>query len=301
MKKFVFSLGALFSLFAGLLVAMHLLAIWQYDKKIEREWKLRPDQDVLFVGSSQIGCSIVEDPQFHNKVIWTSSKPIQSTLARLMEMDRRGYLEGVKICAIRLNQTTIVQQNVDTLCGAWYNEFPFSWRYPNVYGCSYWKLLGHALTHLRYPFLFGINDVRPKGRPSIAERDEAWRKNFFSVIGAEARRAETDPLLFSDWQLMIDEALRKIQTICSKHHIRLIALDFPFLSHYVQQIPKAKTQRIARWKEHVKALGVEFVDLPESYGEDCYFDEAHMVERGSDHYTKNLYEKLGLSAGENRP
>ena len=293
MKRFVFSVALFAALFAALVACTYVWAIVSCESQIKEAFSHFDNQDVLFLGSSQIGCGIVESPQYHNKVIWTSGKTIQSVGIRLSEMERRGLLSGVTICFIRLNALTVFQQFEDGLNSSWYDELPISWRYGSWYPVSCFSQLKYALSHLKFPFSFSVRQAVPTNKVPICERDVKWRKEFFSEIFSRDYRSPIDKLA-SGWRASVERSLCEIKRICEANGIRLIALDLPILPQYEDMFSAEERKVVENLKEQVKCLGIEVFRVRGAFDEESFFDEGHLTAHAAERYTKLLYSQLGL-------
>ena len=134
MVRFLSRLALLAAILLMVIIGMHAVAIWNMQDELKSAYTISPSTEVLFLGSSQTGCSIDEDESqtYRLRKLWVSETIAPSCLMRLRELERRGQLERVKTVVVPFNVNSVTVQTRQGYLWAWYLELPVSWplRFP---------------------------------------------------------------------------------------------------------------------------------------------------------------------------
>jgi len=292
MKKLILKLSVACALMMIIIVIMHINAVLSLQPEVDRVYTLMPDQDVLVLSSSELGCAIVESREYHNKMIWVSETSAASQLMRLKELERRNQLKHVKTLILPFNYTILMAQNGFTDKLAWYQELAVSWRYLDDLPCNYFEFADYILSNLRWPFHIHIIDGPPVRNP-LSERPTKWRESFIRTQ-CVAPKGDFAECLPPGWQDRLLGVYSRIADICRRHHIRLVFVEAPLLPQYdAVQLPSAFQYR-EKWKSDLEKLGAEYCVVPGKFDESDFFDTRHLIKSSSIRFTDALYRKLGL-------
>ena len=134
MVKFLSRLAAVSAILLMIIIGMHAVAIWNMQDEVNAVYKIDAATEVLFLGSSQVGCSIDEDEEqiYHLRKLWVSETITPSCLMRLKELERRGQLDGLKTVVVPFNIYSVTSMGKNVYLWAWYLELPVSWRYMDM-------------------------------------------------------------------------------------------------------------------------------------------------------------------------
>lgn len=294
MKRFVLTLLGLCASIAMIVLAMHAVVIYRQQAVVDETYTLgKNGADVLFIGSSQVGCSIEESPRFHNQKLWVSDTISQSFLMRLKELERRDQLKKIKVCVVPFNLFSITSQNKGSFLWAWYQEIPVSWRYLDMLPCGLFQFVRYIACNLRYPFHIHVSDSSSPQDPlntKPQKYQEAKRRGFVA-----SAKKQSDPRgRLDDWESRLIGCYDEMRKICARNGIRLIVYKAPILSCYEDAVPVAGKARVADMVKKMQAHGIEYVDTGLSLGEAHFRDAVHLVGSGASLFTERLYEKGGL-------
>lgn len=291
MKNLICRLLFATCLFFVLAVMTFVVMVFVYRTKFDKVLRPSPCQDILFVGSSQIGCSIVEDLRYHNKVLWTADRPMQSVAVCVRAMEERGFLDNIKVLCIRVNRSSIVTETPEKLAAAWYRELPISWCCGASYSLPHWELLKYLIAHMAWPIKWQVLAGRATGRRPVSQQTQAWRENLIKEMKVEGADVKG---LIPNWKEETLAAYASIQETCRRKGIRLVGVDFPYFRDWTKCIGEELRLMTNELVNDIKTMGVEVVSFPEGFSDDYFFDMVHMTEDGAELFTKVLYEKLEL-------
>ena len=293
MNRFLSRLG----LFSSLIVVAVVLTVW-FDtmvtlRDVDRAYNLSKDVETVFLGSSQVGCSIVEKPEYHNYVLWSSEKTIYSSLARLRELERRGQLAKVKNCVVYWNLMTLHQQRPDDINRSWWAEFPVTWNRRADFPSSDWSKFKWAIGHLQWPMNFSVKSSVPDREHVVGEQSAEWKRNFYDELTNTVSRFRVADLT-SGWKVATQRCYLEMSRICKAHGIRFVVVGFPMLNtiscHYASDHHAAVREIVEFFQEQ----GIEYVHYIGPDDETVFFDDVHMIRRTAEEYTARLYQQLSL-------
>lgn len=287
MKRFIVKLVLATGMMVLIIVTMHVVVLVRQQSDVDAAYTIKPSQDILFLGSSEFGCSILQHPKYHNRVLWVSDTSVTSELMRLRELDRRGQLSTVKILMVPFNYTVLRAQNHSTDKWAWYQELAVSWRHLDLLPCGKMTFLAYIASNLRWPFHIHVSDS-PPSRISLAERPESWRNDFIRTQCVRPRD-DFSKRLPVGWESRLYKTYEEMASICKRHAIRAIAVKPPILPQYdACQLPSSFVLR-DEWVKRLSVLGFEYCEADCELDEHDFFDTVHLIPSGSKKYTAALY------------
>lgn len=294
MKRFFGTLVALVVLFSAIVAVMHVVSILRLQKDVDAAYTLTPQQEYLFLGSSQVGCGIEEAPQWRNKVLWVSDTTVLHSLVRLKELERRGQLKHVRKVVIPFNFVIPQQYSERTLKWGWYQELPVAYRHFEYYPFSKIGFLAYVASNLRWPFLMAARSVYPKGRPAISQRPENWRNKFLADACRNGTRQIYGKGCCSGWESLLKVHLNQMKDICDRHGIALIAFHMPVLPEWRNSIPAELFRKETEWFSWLEQTGVSVVRFEDGAKFDAsqFFDTVHLMEAGTHAFTEDVMRKL---------
>lgn len=293
MKKLIFRLCLAAMAIGCIIIAMHVAQVWHLRDAVEQAYSLKPEEDVLVLGSSEVGCGIANDPRFHAKKIWVSSTSTMSHLMRLRELARRQQLAHVKVLIVPFDFTTIMAQSLENEQWAWYQELPLSMKYLDGLPCGILSMLGYISANLRWPFNIHVSDRTPQ-RGALSERPEKWKEDF---IKTQCRPVSEnfESKLMRGWSTRLYEAYKQMAVICRQHGIRLVVVQIPLLPQYRNAQGHKILQLEKDWYDRIGKLGVECCRIDVQLDDRFFFDTRHLVEKGAMVFTEKLYQALNIS------
>lgn len=293
MRRFVISLISLCLLLAAFIVAMHAVKIWSMREEIDRAFTLDEKKDVLFVGSSQMGCSIDDSPCFHNQKSWISDTIAQSFLMRMKELERRGELKKVKVCVAPFHVFLITSQSKNGFMWAWYQEIAVSWRYLDMLPFGKLEFFRYIACNLRFPFMIHVQDTPPK-RTGLNDRPAQFLKKFYESNDGWASGLNEVKGAYPGWEENFLSTYREMKQICDRHQIRFVVYRAPVLPRFDHLIPESGQAQIHSWEERLKEAGIEYVDTIHEIPEKYFFDSIHLIPEGARIFTEDLYRRMGV-------
>ena len=301
MVRFLSRLALLAAILLMVIIGMHAVVIWSMQDDVEAIYTVDPSTEVLFLGSSQVGCSIDEDEDkvYNLRKIWASYTIVPSCLMRLRELERRGQLDHLKTVVVPFNVNSVLAQNKKEYLGAWYRELPVSWRHMDLLPYSRLELAWYILCNLRYPIMMILAEEPPE-REGLASRPEAYRNKMLATFRQNARNVraredapdDADPLgspltikhLFGAYQEMSD--------ICKRHGIRFVVYKAPLLQEFERNLPVETQNQISAYEQRLRDMHIEYVKPQIELDERHFFDDEHLIKSGAKLYTAALCSLL---------
>lgn len=295
MVKFLSRVAALSAILLMIIIGMHAVAIRNMQSGVERIYTLNPSTEVLFLGSSQVGCSIDEDAErvYHLRKLWVSETITPSCLMRLKELERRGQLDGLKTVVVPFNVNSVTAQTKKGYLWAWYLELPVSWHYMDMLPYGKLELAWYMLCNLRFPFRMLLEEF-PPDRKSLAERPEAYRKKVISIFKKDARSCSG----LAGGQDLLDllfAAYREMYEICRRHGIRFVVYKAPLLPAFERSLPAETRHRIAAYEQRLHDMHITYVKPQIELDERHFFDAVHLTMPGAKLFTAELFRQLNAT------
>ena len=292
MVRFLSRLALLAAILLMIVIGMHAVAIWNMQDDVEAIYKIDPSTEVLFLGSSQVGCSIDEDEDkvYHLRKIWASYTIVPSCLMRLRELERRGQLDHLKTVVAPFNVNSVSAQNKKEYLGAWYRELPVSWRHMDLLPYSRLELAWYVLCNLRYPFMMVLAEEPPE-REGLASRPEAYRNKVLATFRQNARETRACGSA-PEWEERLFGAYREMDEICKRHGIRFVVYKAPLLQEFERNLPAETKNRIAVYEQRLRDMRIEYVKPQIELDERHFFDDVHLVKSGAKLFTAELFRLL---------
>ena len=296
MVKFILKIGCLLGLVAVVVVLLHAWRILSIRSEVESVYSISGRQDVLFIGSSQIGCSIIEDAKFHNKKIYVENTFFQAFVMRLRELDRRGQLINVKMLFLPFNFITLDRQTEWHWLHAYYQELPISYRYLGDMPVPMYRFVGYIASNLRWPIPLKVISEDTGSGTAITERPEIWRVKNGGAFRSQHRPEfeEIDGRNFKGWKDNLRNAILEAKHICERHDIRFVMVEMPVLPEFEERVKDSVKEETAKWVKWIKENGIEYIHNPSIYGEDMFLDRCHMVRRGAERFMNDLYKRANI-------
>ena len=292
MVRFLSRLALLAAILLMVIIGMHAVAIWDMQDELKSAYTISPSTEVLFLGSSQTGCSIDEDESqtYRLKKLWVSETIAPSCLMRLRELERRGQLERVKTVVVPFNVNSVTVQTRQGYLWAWYLELPVSWRYMDMLPYSKLELAWYILCNQRFPFRMLLEEF-PPDRQGLASRPEAYRNKMLSMfrqMAQETRACGSAP----QWEERLFGAYREMDEICRRHGIRFVVYKAPLLQEFERNLPAETQNRIAVYEQRLRDMHIEYVKPQIELDERYFFDNVHLTMPGAKLFTADLFRLL---------
>ena len=292
MVKFLSRLALLAAILLMVIIGMHAVAIWNMQDDVEAIYTIDPSTEVLFLGSSQVGCSIDEDEDkvYHLRKIWASYTIVPSCLMRLRELERRWQLDHLKTIVVPFNVNSVLAQNKKEYLGAWYRELPVSWRHMDLLPYSRLELSWYILCNLRYPFMMVLAEEPPE-REGLASRPEAYRNKMLTTFRQNARETRACGSA-PEWEERLFGAYREMNDICKRHGIRFVVYKAPLLPEFERNLPAETQKQVAAYEQRLRDMRIEYVKPQVELDERHFFDDVHLIKSGAKLFTADLFRLL---------
>ena len=292
MVKFLSKLAMLAAILLMIIVGMHIVAIWNMQDDIKAAYTISPSTEVLFLGSSQMGCSIDEDEErvYHLRKLWVSETITPSCLMRLKELERRGQLDHVKMVVVPFNVYSVTCQSKRGYLWAWYLELPVSWRHMSLLPYGKLDLAWYMLCNLRFPFRMLLEESPPDSE-GLASRPEAYRNKVLSKIRQTARNTHARGSALQ-WEERLFGAYREMDEICKRHGIRFVVYKAPLLPEFECNLPAETQKQIAVYEQRLRDTNLKYVKPQIDLDEKHFFDHVHLTKPGARLFTVKLFDLL---------
>lgn len=292
MVRFLSKLALLAAILLMIVIGMHAVAIWNMQNEIKAVYTISPSTEVLFLGSSQMGCSIDEDEAqtYHLRKLWVSETIAPSCLMRLKELERRGQLERVKTVVVPFNVNSVTAQTRQGYLWAWYLELPVSWRHMDLLPYSRLELAWYILCNQRFPFRMLLEEF-PPNRQGLASRPETYRnkmRSMFRQMAQETCACGSAP----QWEERLFGAYQEMNDICKQHGIRFVVYKAPLLLEFERNLPAETQNRIAVYEQRLREMHIEYVKPQIELDERYFFDNVHLTMPGAKLFTADLFRLL---------
>lgn len=292
MKRFVSHLAIFAAIFLAYIVVTHAWIWLLQSDRIDAAYSLRPDQRFLFVGSSTLGHSIVEDAAYSNKVLWVSAAPLDTTFMRIAELERRGQLECVEVLALPFSVQMLTLFRQDDVLWSWYQELPVSWRHLDSAPFGRNMLAKYILSNLRPRVPFKAPVAMPTEMSvALSDMDEHHRRDFLNTIKTEFCEFDLANN-YPGWEMRFKENIARLLEICRRHDIRPVVYRQPLLPFFKENLPHTACVEERKWIVYFQAQGIAYLDVPEVYGESDFHDHMHMVHRGARRFTAEVFARM---------
>ena len=292
MVKFLSRVAAVSAILLMIIIGMHVVAIRDMQSGVEKIYTLDPSTEVLFLGSSQVGCSIDEDEErvYHLRKLWVSETITPSFLMRLKELEHRGQLDNLKTVVVPFNVNSVTCQNKKGYLWAWYLELPVAWRHMDLLPYGKLDLAWYMLCNQRFPFKMLLQEFPPDRKP-LAEGPEAYRKKIISVFKNDALSC-SGLAGGQDMQERLFDAYREMDEICRRHGIRFVVYKAPLLPAFERNLPEETQNRIAEYERRLHDMHIEYVKPKIELDERYFFDSVHLTMSGAKIFTEELFRQL---------
>lgn len=291
MRKFLLEIFVLVVLSCVGIALTYLVMICRGQKQVDSIYALSPGQDVLFIGSSQIGCGARRLPKYHHKLIWYMTSTFPTFEIHLRELERRNQLKGVKLIVVNLNTQSFQSMRREYFERCWHRALPLFWRYFDGYPTSYLSFVWYSLNHLGEVFQFAVSDTEADHAP-ITDKTDADLESFFKKTREDAKSRNYDGNI-SGWESVLRESIARFKAIAEHHGIEVVIVKMPVVSAMQNNLPDFDGQKLDEYVSYCKSIGYIYIDLGEF--EDRFFiDSVHLSSAGSEEFMRRFYKKLEL-------
>lgn len=291
MKRFLRTVLCFGSLVTLLVLGVLVWRIGAQQSALRKSLAIQPGQSVLFIGDSHIGCTFVEAPRFHNRVLWASSLPQQFTLMRLLDMERLGTLGPVKTLVLDIGLQSFGQQKRERLNQLTCRSLGFAWRHLDRLPLEPKEFLPYLVTHLAAPM--HLVEPPPTQTTSILDQPQERRdKEFQETSNFHFKWISTPEVMAPNWQTSLKEALVEIQRLCARHNIRLVCFSAPLTSYYRQATPPELEVLLLQFTDFIRAQGIPYYDLRTWCEDRDFFDSFHLTRPAAERFTERFYREI---------
>ena len=265
-------------------------ALWQ--GRAAEIFTLPPHTEVLCIGNSHTGCTWSDAPAFAFHKEWRSGRGFLFAVLRLLEFERRGQLDGVKVCLMDCDRTARVGLSEKKIRQGYSEAFPLFWRYLGRAPLSRADLLTDAaLKWFRKWPKPEKKDARPSDKKAWTDRtDEERARNIAKEYAPEVWNAnrpvkDVDDLLFN--------LACVAQEVCDRHGIRLILFAAPVVSENPERTqPEVYSRELDALIARIRAAGIEYQDLRAACPDAWFRDAHHLSSAGADAFTGEFCKKV---------
>lgn len=291
MKRFLLSVLLFASLVGLCLAAVFAWRVGKQQGALRKSLAVRPDQSILFIGDSHIGCSFVEEPRFHNRIVWASSLPQSFTLMRLLDMERLGTLSPVRTLVLELGVQNFGQHDSELLKVHTLRSLGFAWRHLDKVPLAPMELYPFLITHLSGRMF--IVDKPPTHTKSLLDQPEALRqKDLRATLDRAFKWHQHPETLAPNWQSALKETFAEIQALCARHNIRVVCFTAPVSSFYREATPPESTALLQHFADFLRARGIPYYDLSAWCEDRDFYDCTHLSLPAAARFTERFYREI---------
>lgn len=292
MKSFLAKIcGAIgLGLIAIVLVVGCRIAWWQ--SRVHATYALAPDVRIICLGSSHTGCTWFEAPEFHNRVLWATSRSVLFSVMRLKELERVNDLSQVKYCFVDCDIPSITGLKEDLVGEQFVEELPVAWRHVECFRINPLKLWSRALINCGAHYAL-------QGKPPEGENDRPWlsrtpeeRQEHLKRVHGDCTLDLSSPPMMQNFREIAIDSYREIDSICKHHGIKLILFASPQATDNPARMYESRYKAIWDVIAEIKQGGFEYrdfrFDLPDAY----FRDEGHLTRNSAYKFTEREVKTL---------
>ena len=268
--------------------------IWMAQPMNEEVYELPDDVVDVFIGSSQFGCSIDVNTNYHNRLIWVSGcGPIYS-LMHLRELERREQLKNVKRIMVSFNIVNFAHTMKEEIGKAYMRCLPMAWRYTREVPLSLFEILDVVGKYRWWGYCIG--EKAPERPPAFTHGQawidaiplaEGWHRSVFTPDMYVHHRNWCD-----DWENVLMGPYYQIREICEKHNIKLAVVLPPLPSFCKKSLPSVAVEMYERYGQKLSGDGFTVINTRDDIADELFADYWHLTREGAVVYTKRFYEIL---------
>ena len=297
MKKFL--LNAFAAALCCMASAATMLAwkIAKGQKAAETAFALPPGTEALHIGNSHTGCTFVQDPKFRNKVIYAPGAPFQTAAVSLLELDRLGYLDGVKLCTMDCDIVTMAYSaSAESLNKHWRETMAYALENIQLFPEDSVVLWLHAATMIGWPTAFGGVKIVGTGH---------FTKTFWlSMTGKPrnehlSRRMPRDksgnavPLHIEPRQKeALIASVSAVKEVCDRRGIELLLFASPLAADDPGRTCPELYRDCSEIVGEIRAMGVAYADLSASCPDSMFMNSDHLHEEGAEKFTEAFFDAM---------
>ena len=289
MKKFIEKLS-LAAVFAFALTAVPLCVrttLWQ--RKAADVYQVPAGTEVLCIGNSHTGCTWSKAPEFGLRIAWRSDRCFLFSVLRLMEFERLGQLDGIKVVIMDCDWTSVHSFTEEKIRHGFRQEFPSFFRYLALTPVSSADIVMDAVAkwHRKWRFFEQrpTDDVPWTGR--TAEEKAVHLANAYSPSALKELKTlkNADGLTY--------ELVMRAKAICDRHGIRLVLFASPLVSENPERTqPALYSRSLEALIGRIKALGIDYLDFRAAVSDDQFRDATHLSCEGSYNFTRQFCDTI---------
>ena len=291
MKKFLASLLLAASVWLALMILPLAIrtALWQ--RRAAELYSVPDGVEVLCIGNSHTGCTWSEDAEFGFMKAWRSGRAFPFAAMRLMEFDRLGQLDGVKVCIMDCDRTTFAAMTEKKIRQGYSESFAQFFRYLGLSPLPAVELLADAAMKWfkEWPLPDGAGG-RPADDRRWTERTAAERAGNIAREYSPEVWNSVRPVAGADANVLM--MARRAQEICDRHGIRLVLFAAPVTSDNPERTcPEVYSRELDALVGRLRAAGVEYLDLRAACPDEWFRDCHHLSAEGSRAFTRKFIEE----------
>lgn len=261
---------------------------------LDEAFTLPEGTTVLCLGDSRVGCTFVEEPTFHNRVLWTSSISYRIRLGLLRNLRRLGQLHPgmTLISEVGPHEFAHYTYSSDWQLQVRGRALSVNWRYPDL-----WPSAGLLLDYLtdslprQRDLFFRFEHIDADSLP-LPERPQEERLAYTQTIITDI----CSPITLTEKP---NQALRHdllaLRQFCAENDLRLILFTAPLDSWYRAQVPSASREYFAALQRWLREQGFTYHDCSQAAEDFWMRDAVHLRLSGAKRFTRWFFERYVLT------
>lgn len=283
-------------------VCILLVFVYRYVKlqgMADAVFSLKAGQHILVLGDSHAENSFVEEPGNGIKMLTYSGSPINVSLMRLLELEKRTNLSGIDVCVVNFCYTYFLEWSYKFQIESAWRLLPYAFRYldllPTRRIVAIKGLVDFTSQNINEmpPLAADLSQRLNWGMP-ITEHSEEWvSEQLNDALGRHFRLRESQPELFvPDTPNHVRETLVAFKELCDRHAIRLIFYSSPLSREYREGIPHWAKEEFDGLVDEIRNLGAEYYDFM-GWGDRALLrDSDHLNKSGAEEFTKMFCDEV---------
>lgn len=261
-------------------------------QRADRFLSPRAGTKILVLGDSHAR-AFVEGACGIRKIAATAN-PLNMSLMRLKEFEKRGGLKGVDTCVVTFCHTAFCEMTCEAQMLAMWHFLPLSLDHIDLMPMNRFDLWSGLLdVTIRNigetpSVAWDYSKVDPADdRPSLAERPAEWvRRAARETLARHFSWEKRPESLVQDMDGFLVRIMMEMKSICDAHGVRLVFVSTPLPEVYRNGIPDWAKLQFSDWQDRIRSLGIKYFDCMDIGAPEWFMDADHLNDKGAKRFTE---------------
>lgn len=270
---------------AGLSIVIVRLVCWQ--SRVKQVFTVRPETEVICIGSSHTGCTWAERSDYKNQLYWNSMNSIPLAVLRLRELARQNDLSHVRVCMVDFDVMGFC--DLRFMDEVFVSQFPFTWRYLSD---APWTGRPLKLFIERPGASWAISDYVPSDTTAWSERSDTERREHLERVYCGDRQQLNKLLEYPRWRDIVRGSVKELHDICKAHQIHLILFSSPVVSQSPDRTDPDRNRVLQEMVAEVKKMGIDYKDYRAAMSDCDFRDSNHLLPNAAERFTQKVFDEV---------